>query len=445
MPPPELTRDAPGLNVLHPIEVGRLAIARHEHRAPVADRRDRRRGKGLGIDVPLISEEGLDHNARAITVRYRVHVRIDFGEQACGLQTADELLARGKTLEPMIRQRFLQLSRWRNVAQERLVAREIEIGLDVEDIHQRQIVTPAHLEVVEVVGGSDLDRAGAFLRIGIFIGNDRDTPPDHGQNDVLADEIRVAFVVRMHRHRRVAEHGLGSRGRYRDEGRGIARIELDAFKRIANVPEVPLHLDLLHLEIGDGGEQLGVPVDQPLVLVDEALAVKLNEHLAHGAREAFVHGEALARPVAGGAEPLQLLDDGAARLRFPRPHLFEEFFAAERAAFRLLAFHELTLDHHLGRDAGMVGAGLPEHVAAAHALETGEHVLERIVERMAHMQRAGNVGRRNDDAIGSGVAPLRPAATECARLLPHGVDASLDCGGLVCLIDHCCFVPAVSR
>ena len=189
------------------------------------------------------------------------------------------------------------------------------------------------------------------------------------------------------------------------------------------MPEVPFHLDLLHFEVGDGGEQLRVPVDQPLVLVDEPGAVELDEHLEHRAREPLVHGEALARPVAGGAEPLELVDDGAARFRLPGPDLFQEFLAPERAPARLLALHQLALDHHLGGDAGVVGAGLPEHVAPAHALEAGKHVLQRVVERMPHMQRAGHVGRRDDDAIGFGVAPLRPAAAEGARLLPRGVDA----------------------
>src|SRR5262249_12067318 len=75
-------------------------------------------------------------------------------------------------------------------------------------------------------------------------------------------------------------------------------------------------------------------------------------------------------------------------------------------------------------------------VGAGQALEAGEHVLEGVVERMPHMQRAGDVGRRDDDAIGLGVAPLRPAGAKCARLLPLGVDAPLDRGGLVCLVDH---------
>ena len=82
---------------------------------------------------------------------------------------------------------------------------------------------------------------------------------------------------------------------------------------------------------------------------------------------------------------------------------------------------------------------------AAHALEADEHVLQRVVERMAHVQRAGDVGRRDDDAVGLGVAPLGPAGAEGARLLPGGVDAPLDRGGLVGLVDHCCFVPAISR
>ena len=34
-----------------------------------------------------------------------------------------------------------------------------------------------------------------------------------------------------------------------------------------------------------------------------------------------------------------------------------------------LRLHQLALDHHLGGDAGVVRARLPQHVLAAHALE----------------------------------------------------------------------------
>ena len=84
----------------------------------------------------------------------------------------------------------------------------------------------------------------------------------------------------------------------------------------------------------------------------------------------------------------------------------------------------------------MVGARLPQHVLAAHPLEPAQHVLQRVVERVAHVQRAGDVGRRDDDAIGFGVAPLRAAGAERAFLLPGRGDAGLDFGRLVAVVDH---------
>ncbi|MER8595675.1 hypothetical protein NKH33_29700 [Mesorhizobium sp. M1182] len=48
-----------------------------------------------------------------------------------------------------------------------------------------------------------------------------------------------------------------------------------------------------------------------------------------------------------------------------------------------LLLHKLALDHHLRGDAGVIHAGLPQHVLAAHALEAHQNVLQRVVERMA--------------------------------------------------------------
>ena len=84
----------------------------------------------------------------------------------------------------------------------------------------------------------------------------------------------------------------------------------------------------------------------------------------------------------------------------------------------------------------MIGAGLPEHVAAAHALEPAQDVLQRVVEGMAHVQGAGDVGRRNDDRVGRRVATLRPAGAERARLLPRRIDAAFDLGRLIGFLDH---------
>ena len=114
--------------------------------------------------------------------------------------------------------------------------------------------------------------------------------------------------------------------------------------------------------------------------------MQFDENFYDRARQALVHGKTLARPIAGRAQPLQLIEDHAAAFGLPLPDAFEEHGAPHRAPARLLPFHQLALDHHLGRDPGVIGAGLPQHVAAAHPLETAENVLQGVVERVAHMQ-----------------------------------------------------------
>ena len=102
----------------------------------------------------------------------------------------------------------------------------------------------------------------------------------------------------------------------------------------------------------------------------------------------------------------------------------------------LLPLHQLPLDHHLGCDAGMVGAGLPQHVLAAHPLEPAQNILKGVVERMPHVQRAGHVRRRDHDAVGRSACALGAAGAERLRLFPGGVNAAFDLGGLVGFVDH---------
>ncbi len=72
-------------------------------------------------------------------------------------------------------------------------------------------------------------------------------------------------------------------------------------------------------EVGDGGLDGGVPVDDVGAAVDEALLVQADEGFVDGEREALVHGEVFARPVDGRAEPSHLVGDGAAVLLLSTP------------------------------------------------------------------------------------------------------------------------------
>ncbi len=89
------------------------------------------------------------------------------------------------------------------------------------------------------------------------------------------------------------------------------------------------------------------------------------------------------------------------------------------------------LDLRLGRDAGVVGAEDPLRPLAAHAGVADQRVLDRAVERVPHVQRAGDVRRRDRDrvvlrrrALGLGVeATGFEPAREDARLALTGVVA----------------------
>ncbi len=165
--------------------------------------------------------------------------------------------------------------------------------------------------------------------------------------------------------------------------------------------------------------------------------VEFDEDFDDGLGQALVHREAFAAPVARRAEALQLVDDGAAAFGFPGPDLFQERFAADLAAAGFLALHHLALDDHLRRDAGVVGARLPEHVLAAHALEAAEDILQRVIEGMPHVERAGHVRRRNDDRVRLGIGAVRTSGFEGVRFFPILADARLDGGRLVGLLKHC--------
>ena len=70
----------------------------------------------------------------------------------------------------------------------------------------------------------------------------------------------------------------------------------------------------------------------------------------------------------------------------------------------LTGFATPTLDHHLRGDTGMVRAGLPQGRIALHAVITNERIHDRVLERVPHVQAAGDIGWRNNNAVGVTVA-----------------------------------------
>ncbi len=346
-------------------------------------------------------------------MRHGHGVVLDPVEQAQFFHVMQDRLTGGETLHPLeLLRHFL-----------------VHMGVGVEDVDDVQPPALADLEIVEIMARGNLDRAGALFRVGVAIGDDGNAPPDDRQHHVLADQVLISLVIGVHGHTGIAQHGFRAG---RADGDVFAVAALDG---VLEEPHLAFCLALFDLQVGNRGVQLGVPVDQPLIAVDQALLVQFDKDLNDGLGQTFVHGEAFTRPIAGRTHAAQLTGDGAARFRLPFPDPLDELVATQVGALDAFGLQH-ALDHHLGRDARMVGAWLPQGLIALHAVIADQDVLQRVVERMPHVQAAGHVRRRNDDGIRLTVGALAPRATglcgsERAALLPFLVSAGFHLFGMV--------------
>ena len=199
----------------------------------------------------------------------------------------------------------------------------------------------------------------------------------------------------MNRNTGIAEHGFRTRGGNSD------KLTVTAFDRVFEVPVMAFDFFLNNFKIGNRRQKLRIPVHQTLVTVNQVLFVQSHEHFAHSRRKAFVHGETFTLPIRRRAKAAQLIGDGATRLFFPFPDFFDELFTAKIMA-RDVLFAKLAFNNHLGCDARMVRAGLPQGILTVHTVIPHKNVLKRKGQRMPHMEATGHVGRRHHDDIGIG-------------------------------------------
>ena len=172
--PPELARDAPVADVLHPVEVDLVEALRDDPDAPVAHRVDGRLGQRLDLDEPLRRDARLDDRVAALAVADGVDVLHDLDQQALALQVLDDAAAALGAIQAGIRARRPRSS--------------APVG---HDIDRGQIVALADLVVGRVVRGRHLDRAGAERRVHRLVGDDRDDAPEGRQDRLAPDQPAV--------------------------------------------------------------------------------------------------------------------------------------------------------------------------------------------------------------------------------------------------------------
>ena len=404
MAPPQLTADAPVAGVLHPVIVLLVEALGHELDAAVPYRVDGRTGQGHHAHEPLLGNHGLDGGAAAVAGANIVGVGLDLLQIAARLQVGHDGLAGLVAIHAGV-----------------LAAVGGHVGGLVQHLHDGQVVALAHLEVVGVMRGGDLHHAGAELHVHVGIGDDGDLLVQQGQQHLLAVQVLVALVVRMDGHGGIAQHGLGTGGGQNQELVG-------AHDGVLQVPEAALLVLILHLGVGDAGLAVGAPVDDALAAVDQVLIVQILKDLQNRLAAALVHGEALAVPVAGAAQLLQLAHDAVAVLVLPGPGALQEAVAAQHLLGQALFLH---LGHNLGLggDGSMVGAGHPQSGVALHALVADQDVLPGLVHGMTHVQLASHVRRRHHDGVG--LFALIRLGVEVAAIQPEGINVVFHAGGII--------------
>ena len=419
-----------------------------------------------GIHEPLVGQVGLNRHLGPVAMGDHVAVFVDPVEPAIVARFGHDGIARLVAVHAVVAFDGRADHVGGAAFGEIVIAAQEHRRAGGHDVDGAKPGALAHFHVVEIMRGRDLDRAGALFGVGIFVGHDGDGATTDRQRDGLADQMRIAPVLGVDGHAGIAQHRFGAGG---GDGQVIAGfpvgrvaflVELDrvfvglaAIELVAQAPHLAVHLDLLDLQVGNRGFEMRVPVHQPLAAIDEALVVHLHEDLDHrvveigavaglGVASRAAHGEGLARPVAGGAEALQLPDDGAARLDLLLPDAVQKRLAAHLAAGGFALGGHLAFGHHLRGDACVVRAGLPERVKAAHPVPAHQDILKRVVEGMAHVQAAGHIGRRDHDAerlVPAGIG----ASGKSVRFFPFRGDPRLGLGGVKGLF-HRLHVPCLS-
>ena len=155
-----------------------------------------------------------------------VLVRLRLDEHSLLFEILQELLAAFVTVQPRIRTGFRQHD-----------------AVFSDDLDHGQPVPAPEFEVVEIMSGSDLQRARSEFLFDVRVRNHRDESSQNGQNDVFTDETGVPSILGMDRHCGISEHGFGPR-------RGDHQRSGAVFQRIAEQIEPAVQFLSFHLDVG---------------------------------------------------------------------------------------------------------------------------------------------------------------------------------------------------
>ncbi|EKD83109.1 MAG: hypothetical protein ACD_39C00886G0003 [uncultured bacterium] len=274
MSPPQLTADTPVSYVFHPVQVNTDPAVWRKAQSSAFNRFYGLFGEWFHFYEPLIREVWFDNSLAALTMANCQLMVFYFFEQA----------------------EFAKLFNNSRTSCEAIHAFELASQLvhyaafiHYDDLFE--VVAPPHLEIVGIVSRSNLNRAGTKRLIDEIVYQNWYFAVDEWQHEGFADKIGIALVVRIDRNGNVTKHGFWS-------GCSYNHVTLAVFAGITNIPEITVGIFWNLFFVRKGCSTTWTPVNDVFALVDQAILMQFNKTAFNSLTEAFIHGKALAFPVA---------------------------------------------------------------------------------------------------------------------------------------------------
>ena len=224
--PPELARNAPIADVVHPIEVDPREVVGNDPDPTVADDLHGWVGQRLDLQIPLVEEQRLEYRAGARAMAHRVNIGLLLDQLTVLLQLGHQARASFLGSKPGISARL-----------------GVHRAVQVHDVDRWQPMALGDLEVGRIMGRGYFDRTGAELGIDRFVGDDQPDPIHVWNAHMPANQMLVARIARMYRHTNVAQDGL------RPGRRDGDRFAVQLHDGVADIGQLALGLFEFNLEV----------------------------------------------------------------------------------------------------------------------------------------------------------------------------------------------------
>src|SRR4030042_4364030 len=226
MPPPDLPRDAPIPDILHPLEIGLLPDLRDDSSTAISNSLDGRFSQRFGFYKPLERKVRLYDRPTTITMTHHVAVVLHFDQDPVPLKIFDHLFSTFKTISPLIGTCIF-----------------IHSSCFINHLNLLKPMLQPNFKIIKIMSRGDLQTARPEFDIHIGVSNNRNLSVDHGKNDLLSNDRVIPFILGVDRHRRIPKHGFRPGGCHDDE-------PIVIFEGIFEMIKFPQNLLMFHFESG---------------------------------------------------------------------------------------------------------------------------------------------------------------------------------------------------